>query len=99
MDAEVDGMLGEMEDFPPDVMANGWQQACRTMAHRMFAVLGRHRGAAQLLLKAVPTGSKCNAPTGTQYRRTARLRLITPTRSPRIYDARALHLRIRDSTC
>ena len=52
----VDRMLGEVGDYTSDLEGAGWQEACRTIAHRMFAVLGRHRGAALLLIKSIPNG-------------------------------------------
>lgn len=52
----VDRMLGEMDDSASDLEDSSWQEACRIIAHRMFAVLGRHRGAAMLLLKSIPNG-------------------------------------------
>ena len=56
----VDQVFAEMRDEPSGELLGGgelrWQNACRDMAHHMFVVLGRHPGAARLLIDVPPTG-------------------------------------------
>lgn len=52
----VDCVFKEAELPASPVPQADWQQACRALARRMFAVLGQHRGVAQLLLEAPPNG-------------------------------------------
>jgi TetR/AcrR family tetracycline transcriptional repressor len=52
----VDRLFAEMEASMPEVAGLGWKQACRMLANHMFTTLRRHRGAAQLLIKAIPNG-------------------------------------------
>ncbi|RAX41186.1 TetR/AcrR family transcriptional regulator [Rhizobium tropici] len=52
----VDYVFKEAELFALPFPQTDWRQACRSLARRMFAVLGQHRGVAQLLLEATPNG-------------------------------------------
>lgn len=54
----VDEVVGEMDvDVDPgELQERPWDDACRTLAHALFAVLVRHRDSARLLSEEVPTG-------------------------------------------
>ncbi|WP_453964623.1 TetR/AcrR family transcriptional regulator [Bradyrhizobium elkanii] len=52
----VDCVFKEAELATSPFPQTDWRQACRALARRMFAVLGQHRGVAQLLLEATPNG-------------------------------------------
>ena len=52
----VDYLFGQMDIDLDQIAHVGWEEGCRRVAQHMFAVLGRHRGAAHLLLNSPPTG-------------------------------------------
>ena len=52
----VDRLFGEVGDNLDEMAATHWLEAYRGLAHHMFGVLGRHRGAALLLLETTPSG-------------------------------------------
>lgn len=57
----VDQVFAEMREGPSREPLGGdgelkWQNACRELAHHMFVVLGRHPGAAKLLVDVPPMG-------------------------------------------
>ena len=52
----VDQVFAEMHDDARSAGELRWQDVCRGLAHQMFAVLGRHPGAARLLVDAPPVG-------------------------------------------
>jgi TetR/AcrR family transcriptional regulator, tetracycline repressor protein len=57
----VDRMFGVVELNGEELLAMGWQQALRTVAHTMFDALARHRNAARLLVEQVPLGPNAMA--------------------------------------
>ncbi|MHC3471010.1 TetR/AcrR family transcriptional regulator C-terminal domain-containing protein [Streptomyces sp. 7R007] len=57
----VDRMFGVVELNGEQLLAMGWQQAMRTVAHTMFDALARHRNAARLLVEQVPLGPNAMA--------------------------------------
>lgn len=57
----VDRMFGIVELGGDEFLAEGWQQAVRTVAHTMFDVLSRHRNAARLLVEQIPLGPNAMA--------------------------------------
>jgi AcrR family transcriptional regulator len=52
----VDRMFGVVELNGEELLAMGWQQALRTVAHTMFDALARHRNAARLMVEQIPLG-------------------------------------------
>jgi len=56
----VDQVFAEMREGTSCALPGGgaqeWQKACRGLAHHMFLVLGRHPGAARLLVDVPPMG-------------------------------------------
>jgi len=52
----VDQVFAEMHNDAWSTGELGWQDLCRGLAHQMFVVLGRHPGAARLLVDAPPVG-------------------------------------------
>ncbi len=52
----VDRMFGVVELNGEELLAMGWQQALRTVAHTMFDALARHRNAARLMAEQIPLG-------------------------------------------
>ncbi|PWN02938.1 TetR family transcriptional regulator [Nocardioides silvaticus] len=52
----VDHVVGEIEVDPGELQERPWDDACRTLAHALFAVLVQHRDSARLLSVEVPTG-------------------------------------------
>lgn len=56
----IDQVFAEMHADPPSERRGGgelgWQNACRDLARHMFVVLGRHPGAARLLVDVPPMG-------------------------------------------
>ncbi|MER5808388.1 TetR/AcrR family transcriptional regulator [Streptomyces sp. NPDC002033] len=57
----VDRMFGAVELNGDELLAMGWQQALRTVAHTMFEALARHRNAARLLVEEIPLGPNAMA--------------------------------------
>ncbi|MDH6581929.1 AcrR family transcriptional regulator [Streptomyces sp. SAI-133] len=57
----VDRMFGAVELKGDELLAMGWQQALRTVAHTMFEALARGRNAARLLVEEIPLGSNAMA--------------------------------------
>ncbi|MFF4188266.1 TetR/AcrR family transcriptional regulator [Streptomyces sp. NPDC001691] len=57
----VDRMYGTVELKGDELLAMGWQQALRTVAHTMFDALARHRNAARLMVEAFPLGPNAMA--------------------------------------
>ncbi|MFJ7048657.1 TetR/AcrR family transcriptional regulator [Streptomyces sp. NPDC101112] len=57
----VDRMFGAVEMKGDELLAMGWQQALRTVAHTMFEALARHRNAARLLVEEIPLGPNAMA--------------------------------------
>lgn len=57
----VDRVFGEVELDAGELLAMGWQRACRTVSHAMFDALGRHRNVASLLVEEVPLGPNAMA--------------------------------------
>ncbi|MFE2879025.1 TetR/AcrR family transcriptional regulator [Streptomyces roseus] len=57
----VDRMFGAVELNGDELLAMGWQQALRTVAHTMFDALARHRNAASLLVEEMPLGPNAMA--------------------------------------
>jgi TetR/AcrR family transcriptional regulator, tetracycline repressor protein len=52
----VDHMFGEVDLNAEELARMSWHEACRTVAHGMFATLGRHRNMAPLVADQLPTG-------------------------------------------
>lgn len=57
----VDRMFGAVELNGDELLAMGWQQALRTVAHTMFEALARHRNAARLMVEEIPLGPNAMA--------------------------------------
>ncbi|PWI13156.1 TetR family transcriptional regulator [Streptomyces sp. Act143] len=57
----VDRMFGVVELDGDELLAMGWQQALRTVAHTMFDALARHRNAARLMVEQIPLGPNAMA--------------------------------------
>jgi TetR/AcrR family tetracycline transcriptional repressor len=57
----VDRMFGAVELKGDELLAMGWQQALRTVAHTMFEALARHRNAARLMVEEIPLGPNAMA--------------------------------------
>ncbi|MFG3719239.1 TetR/AcrR family transcriptional regulator [Streptomyces massasporeus] len=57
----VDRMFGAVELNGDELLAMGWEQALRTVAHTMFDALARHRNAARLLVEQIPVGPNAMA--------------------------------------
>lgn len=57
----VDRMFGVAELNGDELLAMGWQQALRTVAHTMFDALARHRNAARLMAEQIPLGPNAMA--------------------------------------
>src|ERR1051325_9166726 len=57
----VDRMFGEVELDAAELVATGWRQACWTVAHTMFDVLGRHKNVAPVLAERIPVGPNAMA--------------------------------------
>lgn len=57
----VDRMFGVVELDGEELVAMGWRQALRTVAHTMFDALGRHRNAARLMVEHIPLGPNAMA--------------------------------------
>ncbi|WNM33596.1 TetR/AcrR family transcriptional regulator C-terminal domain-containing protein [Streptomyces sp. Li-HN-5-11] len=57
----VDRMFGVVELSGDELLAMGWQQALRTVAHTMFDALTRHRNAACLMAEHIPLGPNAMA--------------------------------------
>jgi AcrR family transcriptional regulator len=52
----VDRVLSEVDFDPEELIAAGWQQACKRLAHAMFDALSRHSNVSTLLIEQVPVG-------------------------------------------
>jgi TetR/AcrR family transcriptional regulator, tetracycline repressor protein len=52
----VDHMFGEVDLDADELARMSWREACRTIAHAMFATLGRHRNMAPLVADQLPAG-------------------------------------------
>jgi TetR/AcrR family tetracycline transcriptional repressor len=52
----VDRVFGEVEFDTDELIAIGWEQACKTVAHTMFDALRRHANVSRLLAEQVPIG-------------------------------------------
>jgi TetR/AcrR family transcriptional regulator, tetracycline repressor protein len=52
----VDQVFGEVDIGAAQLEGMTWQHSCEAVANAMFAALGRHPGAAQLLLEQTPFG-------------------------------------------
>ncbi|MET9850810.1 TetR/AcrR family transcriptional regulator [Streptomyces ossamyceticus] len=57
----VDRVFGAVELKGDELLAMGWQQALRTVAHTMFEALARHRNAARLMVEQIPLGPNAMA--------------------------------------
>lgn len=57
----VDRVFGAVELKGDELLAMGWQQALRTVAHTMFEALARHRNAARLMVEEIPLGPNAMA--------------------------------------
>ncbi|MFI9567476.1 TetR/AcrR family transcriptional regulator [Streptomyces rishiriensis] len=57
----VDRMLGAVQLNDGELLATGWEQALRTVAHTMFDALAGHRNAARLMVERVPLGPNAMA--------------------------------------
>ncbi|MGQ4401880.1 TetR/AcrR family transcriptional regulator [Streptomyces hayashii] len=57
----VDRMFGAVGPDGGELLALGWEQALRTVAHTMFDALARHRNAARLMVERVPLGPNAMA--------------------------------------
>jgi TetR/AcrR family transcriptional regulator, tetracycline repressor protein len=57
----VDRVFGEAQIDAAQLANQGWQSACETVAHMMFAALSRHPHVAQLLLEHMPVGPNAMA--------------------------------------
>ncbi|MFG2958715.1 TetR/AcrR family transcriptional regulator C-terminal domain-containing protein [Streptomyces sp. NPDC048291] len=57
----VDRMFGAVRLNGDELLAMGWQQALRTVAHTMFDALARHRNAARLMVEQIPLGPNAMA--------------------------------------
>src|ERR1700756_5677378 len=52
----VDRVFGEVDFDTEELIAAGWQQACKNVAHAMFGALRRHANVSRLLIEQVPVG-------------------------------------------
>ncbi len=57
----VDRMFGAVQLDGDELLALGWEQALRTVAHTMFEALAGHRNAARLMVERVPLGPNAMA--------------------------------------
>lgn len=57
----VDRVFGAVRLNGDELLAMGWQQALRTVAHTMFDALARHRNAARLMVEQIPLGPNAMA--------------------------------------
>lgn len=57
----VDRMFGAVELNGDELLAMGWEQALRTVAHTMFDALARHQNRARLLAEQIPVGPNAMA--------------------------------------
>jgi AcrR family transcriptional regulator len=54
----VDAVMGEVDVDAEDLEGLPWQEACETLAHRMFDVMRRHPHVAPLMVERVPVGPR-----------------------------------------
>lgn len=52
----VDRVFGEIDFDTEELIAAGWQQACKRVANAMFDALRRHANVSRLLIEQVPVG-------------------------------------------